>query len=192
MPHSSPPSPSPSEFPTLHIPTIDISPYLSSPSSSAARSLIHSVREACTTTGFFQLIGHGIPSSLQNEVFTASEKLFRLPMEEKLKLDRGKSVGASNRGYELIGGQGLQEGTLPDLKEVGLIPSVTISFFQPLLISLAILNIAWNVLSSGERERKGERKKEKEKRANSGNMNRDSTSVKTFQPLTRVFNPTLS
>jgi hypothetical protein len=27
-------------------------------------------------------------------------------------------VGASNRGYEIIGNQGLEEGMLPDLKEV--------------------------------------------------------------------------
>lgn len=39
-------------------------------------------------------------------------------MEEKKKLDKSSSVGASNRGYEIIGNQGLQEGTLPDLKEV--------------------------------------------------------------------------
>lgn len=64
------------------------------------------------------MTGHGIPTSLQEAVFKGSETLFNLPMEEKLNLDRGKSVGASNRGYELIGGQGLQEGTLPDLKEV--------------------------------------------------------------------------
>jgi hypothetical protein len=39
-------------------------------------------------------------------------------MDEKKKLDKSSSVGASNRGYEIIGNQGLQEGTLPDLKEV--------------------------------------------------------------------------
>ncbi|KAE8453699.1 hypothetical protein EG329_009210 [Mollisiaceae sp. DMI_Dod_QoI] len=99
------------------VPTIDIAPYLSDPTSSKAQQIVSDIKAACVTTGFFQLIGHGIPSSLQEAVFKGSEELFTLPMEEKVKLDRGKSIGASNRGYELIGGQGLQEGTLPDLKE---------------------------------------------------------------------------
>lgn len=100
------------------VPTIDIAPYLSDPISPESSEIVSAIKNACTTTGFFQLIGHGIPSSLQDAVFKGAEALFNLPMEEKVKLDRGKSVGASNRGYELIGGQGLQEGTLPDLKEV--------------------------------------------------------------------------
>jgi isopenicillin N synthase-like dioxygenase len=104
-------------IPSFSIPTIDISPYLLSPSSPEALKVISDVRAACTGTGFFQLIGHGISPSLQSQVFKGSEKLFALPMEEKMKLDRSHSVGASNRGYELIGGQGLQADTLPDLKE---------------------------------------------------------------------------
>jgi isopenicillin N synthase-like dioxygenase len=106
----------------FHIPTIDITPYLASPTSPAAQKVVEAVREACTTTGFFQLIGHGISPDLQEKVFKGSAELFKLPMEEKIKLDRAHSVGASNRGYELIGEQGLQEGTLPDLKEVRTIP----------------------------------------------------------------------
>lgn len=100
------------------VPTIDISPYLSDPTSAVSSKIVDAIKTACTTTGFFQLAGHGIPAELREDVFKGSEALFKLPMEEKVKLDRGKSVGASNRGYELIGGQGLQEGTLPDLKEV--------------------------------------------------------------------------
>ena len=38
-------------------------------------------------------------------------------MEEKKKLDKSASVGASNRGYEVLGNQALQEDSLPDLKE---------------------------------------------------------------------------
>jgi hypothetical protein len=104
--------------PSFSVPTIDISPYLRSPSSPEGLKVISSVREACTGTGFFQLVGHGIEPELQQRLFKGAEKLFKLPMEEKVKLDMSHSVGASNRGYELIGGQGLQEGTLPDLKEV--------------------------------------------------------------------------
>jgi hypothetical protein len=114
--------------PSFSVPTIDISPYLRSPSSPEGLKVISSVREACTGTGFFQLVGHGIEPELQQRVFNGAEKLFKLPMEEKVKLDMSHSVGASNRGYELIGGQGLQEGTLPDLKEVRIFCFVFLCF----------------------------------------------------------------
>jgi len=72
-------------------------------------------------THCIKVINHPIPRSLQDEVFKGSEALFKLSMDEKKKLDKSSSVGASNRGYEIIGNQGLQEGTLPDLKEVCLL-----------------------------------------------------------------------
>lgn len=129
MPAATTPPPIPVPF---SVPTIDISPYLSSPypESPECLKIINAVRTACTTTGFFQLVGHGISKELQARLFKGAEQLFKLPMEEKKKLDRGQSVGASNRGYELIGGQGLQEGTLPDLKEVSLEPLVSSSCHQ--------------------------------------------------------------
>jgi isopenicillin N synthase-like dioxygenase len=120
MPAATTPPPPPAV--PFSVPTIGISPYLSSPNpdpnSPECLKIIAAVRTACTTTGFFQLVGHGVSKELQEHLFAGAEKLFQLPMEEKKKLDRGKSVGASNRGYELIGGQALQEGSLPDLKEV--------------------------------------------------------------------------
>lgn len=59
-----------------------------------------------------------MPKELQDEVLQGAARFFALDMEEKKKVDRSKSIGASGRGYELIGGQTLQKGTLPDLKEV--------------------------------------------------------------------------
>jgi isopenicillin N synthase-like dioxygenase len=103
---------------SFNVPTVDLDPYLADPTSIEAMKIVDQVREVCITTGFFQLIGHGIPRSLQDEVFAGAAAFFKWPFEEKKKLDKGESVGASNRGYELIGNQGLQEGTLPDLKEV--------------------------------------------------------------------------
>ncbi|KAL3420857.1 2OG-Fe(II)oxygenase superfamily protein [Phlyctema vagabunda] len=104
----------------FHIPTIDISAYLN-PSSTTGDSerehVIAQVRTACLTTGFFQLTGHGIPRDLQRRVLDGAAALFALPDAEKQKLDQSNSVGASHRGYEVLGKQALQEGTLPDLKE---------------------------------------------------------------------------
>lgn len=99
----------------FEIPTIDIAPYLADPSSETSAKIIEDVRQACVTTGFFSLVGHGVPKELRDRLFTAAEKLFSLPLEEKKSL---KHSVMKNRGYELIGSQALQEGALPDLKEV--------------------------------------------------------------------------
>ncbi|RFU36334.1 hypothetical protein B7463_g66, partial [Scytalidium lignicola] len=103
--------------PTFNVPVMDISPYLKDSSSPEAANVIEQVRKACTTTGFFQLTGHKIPKDLQQEVLKGSTAFFSLPAEEKEKVDKKFSIGSSNRGYEVVGNQALQEGTLPDLRE---------------------------------------------------------------------------
>jgi isopenicillin N synthase-like dioxygenase len=95
------------------IPTVDVSAYLSDPSTDAAKDVVTQIRHACRTSGFFQITGHGIPRSLQDQVFEAAKLVFNLPTEEKLKLK-----GGNGRGYETIGGQTLEVGKKPDLKEV--------------------------------------------------------------------------
>lgn len=102
----------------FHIPTIDIGPYIKNPSSEASSQIIDQVGNACRTTGFFQLVGHGISPQLQDDAFKASAELFSLPDEEKKKLLRNKSLGAVAGGYEVMGSQRLQKGKLPDLSEV--------------------------------------------------------------------------
>ncbi|KAF3483336.1 citrinin biosynthesis oxygenase CtnA [Arthroderma uncinatum] len=96
-------------------PTVDISPYLDDPKSDAARKVIDDVREACISTGFFQIIGHGIPKEEQNSVFDAAHAFFTLPLEEKKKLDAANFIG--HRGYDVLASQSYEEGVLPDLKE---------------------------------------------------------------------------
>jgi isopenicillin N synthase-like dioxygenase len=73
------------------------------------------VRHACINTGFFQIVNHGVTRELQASVIKGAEAFFALPLEEKKKY---KHPTLKNRGYELIGSQALQEGALPDLKEV--------------------------------------------------------------------------
>lgn len=100
---------------SFHIPTIDLTPYLADPSSEESAKIVEQVRQACITSGFFQLVGHGISKELQNRVQKAAEAVFALPLETKKKL---MHPSLKNRGYEIIGSQALQEGALPDLKEV--------------------------------------------------------------------------
>ncbi|KAF7536836.1 hypothetical protein G7054_g4246 [Neopestalotiopsis clavispora] len=99
---------------SFHIPTVDLGPYLADPSSEESAKIVEQVRQACITSGFFQLVGHGISKELQDRVQKAAEAVFALPLETKKKLMHPK---LKNRGYEIIGSQALQEGALPDLKE---------------------------------------------------------------------------
>lgn len=46
------------------------------------------IREACLTQGFFQIVNHNIPLSLQKEMFKKSKEFFDLPLGEKMKLDK--------------------------------------------------------------------------------------------------------
>ncbi|ORY62623.1 2og-Fe oxygenase family protein [Pseudomassariella vexata] len=96
------------------IPTVDLAPYLEDPSSAASANIIEQVRQACITSGFFQIENHGISRDLQQSVLNAAEAFFALPLEAKKQVVHPT---LKNRGYELIGSQALQEGALPDLKE---------------------------------------------------------------------------
>jgi len=103
----------------FYVPTIDVAPYLEDPGSAAADKIIDEVRTACISTGFFQIIGHGIPKHLQQSVFDAAANFFALPYDEKKKLDALDSVG--HRGYDVLASQSYEEGVMPDLKEVSLL-----------------------------------------------------------------------
>ncbi|MQM02848.1 hypothetical protein Taro_035616 [Colocasia esculenta] len=56
------------------------------------------LKQACTDSGFFYVINHGISQDFMDEVFFQSKRLFALPMEEKMKLLRNEK----HRGYTPI------------------------------------------------------------------------------------------
>ena len=95
------------------IPSVDVSAYLADPLSYESTEVIEQVRNACRTSGFFQITGHGVPSSLRDSVLDAAKTFFKLPWEEKVKYS-----SVPGRGYEKIGEQILEPGTKPELKEV--------------------------------------------------------------------------
>ncbi len=103
---------------SFRVQTIDITAFRTDPSSIEALKIVVQVREACMTTGFFELVGHGISRSLQDKLFQAGHALFALPAEEKKKMDRTVIGGPHNRGYELMGTQVLQKDAGADQKEV--------------------------------------------------------------------------
>ncbi|KAI9462101.1 2OG-Fe(II) oxygenase [Boletus coccyginus] len=57
----------------------------------------HEIRDACMRVGFFYIQNHGIPQSCLDNVFTAAQTYFSLPMATKMKLHH-KTV-ANFKGY---------------------------------------------------------------------------------------------
>ena len=145
---------------TFQVPTIDVAPYLANPASPAANKTIDDVRAACISTGFFQIVGHGIPKHLQQGIFDAAHNYFALPLDEKKKLDSSKTVG--HRGYDVLASQSYEEGVEPDLKEVSVLdcsnffvfPSTpeALSFRSLLILRLAIRPLAFHLLLYSQRK----------------------------------------
>lgn len=97
------------------IPTVDISPYLKDPTSAESAKVIDDIRAACLSTGFFQMLGHGVPQTLQKDVFDAAERFFALSSKDKMAMKASKANG--NKGYDVMASQSYQTDVLPDLKE---------------------------------------------------------------------------
>ncbi|KAJ6443310.1 isopenicillin N synthetase [Purpureocillium lavendulum] len=103
------------------IPTVDISPFVTNASEEAKRDVVAAIRHACTTYGFFYLVGHGVTLEEQNKALECAKLFFTLPLEEKLEVSLKNSLGKSHRGYEAPGIQTHQAGLLPDTKEAFII-----------------------------------------------------------------------
>lgn len=76
------------------LPLLDVGPYLAG-DPGALEQLAADVKWIQENLGFFAIINHGIPQSLIDEAFRQTEKLFEIPMEEKLK----HRVGYHHQGY---------------------------------------------------------------------------------------------
>jgi isopenicillin N synthase-like dioxygenase len=100
----------------ITLPLIDISGYIAPRSPEDKQRVIDQVSEAAKQFGFFQIKGHGIPLSLQQELVRCMSHVFDLPYEEKLKMSFLENP--CRRGYE-ASGMSLRKGdALPDAKEV--------------------------------------------------------------------------
>ncbi|KAF3771914.1 DOWNY MILDEW RESISTANCE 6 protein [Nymphaea thermarum] len=66
-------------LPFRSIPIID----LASPDRS---DVVRQVRHACASYGFFQIVNHGMPGALIENMLRIARNFFRLPIEEKMKL----------------------------------------------------------------------------------------------------------
>ncbi|KAF4549147.1 Phosphatidylethanolamine N-methyltransferase [Elsinoe fawcettii] len=77
-------------------------------------AIVEKLKSACEVPGFFQIIGHGIPSELRTAMIDKTAAFYNLPMEEKQALDTKNSP--CFRGYERLGVQKLEPGH-DDMKE---------------------------------------------------------------------------
>jgi isopenicillin N synthase-like dioxygenase len=78
------------------VPTVDISAYRDPAGSSDERARIATaLDEACSTVGFIQIVGHGIPADTIDALTAALDRFYALPLEEKKRFTRP----GENRGY---------------------------------------------------------------------------------------------
>jgi isopenicillin N synthase-like dioxygenase len=102
---------------TTAIPLIDLSPFLHG-SHAERRGVVSAVGAACEEIGFLLVSGHGVPSTLVDEIRRVSSAFFDRPLEEKLGY---RMPPDRYRGYIAYGNEALayslDERTPPDLKE---------------------------------------------------------------------------
>jgi isopenicillin N synthase-like dioxygenase len=96
------------------IPVIDIAPLLSG-TPDGARETARRVGHACREIGFFYIIGHGIEPAMVAEVFSTAARFFTAPAAVKEAV--AYSGPGGNRGYIRLGGETLDPGKPPDVKE---------------------------------------------------------------------------
>ncbi|GAA3845522.1 isopenicillin N synthase family oxygenase [Saccharothrix violaceirubra] len=93
------------------LPLIDISRFRD-PSADRAAFLAE-LREAAHVTGFFYVVGHGVPAELTTGIFDVARRFFALPLEERLEIE---NVGSPQfRGYTRTGHE--RTGGTPDWRE---------------------------------------------------------------------------
>lgn len=96
------------------IPVIDISPLVSG-SPAQAQAVAKALGHACRDVGFFYISGHGVPPALMKRVFEASAAFFTGPASIREAVSF--SGPGDNRGYIRLGGETLDPGKPPDVKE---------------------------------------------------------------------------
>ncbi|ESZ99278.1 hypothetical protein SBOR_0319 [Sclerotinia borealis F-4128] len=88
--------------PTSPIPIIDFSPFLHPTTPTSRLQTAKALVDACRQVGFVYIINHDIPSSLLDEAFAITKRLFDLSHEEKMQAEHppGPTV---HRGYSYPG-----------------------------------------------------------------------------------------
>ena len=78
------------------IPLVDISPYVSGGDTVGRDAVARDIDTACSTVGFIQVVGHGIPDGVIDGLASAMDAFFSMPLGAKREFVTPPSV---NRGY---------------------------------------------------------------------------------------------
>ena len=101
------------------LPIVDVSALVGRPGP-AVGQVAGDIGRACRESGFFYVVGHGVPAELLGRLDAASRRFFRLPVAEKMEIAM-RHGGAAWRGYFPVGAE-LTSGR-PDGKEGLYFPS---------------------------------------------------------------------
>ena len=71
------------------------------------------IAQACTTSGFFYIKGHGVPAEIIDRALTEAQDFFHSPVEEKRRV----GINARHRGWNALGDALMYEAKRPDYKE---------------------------------------------------------------------------
>lgn len=97
---------------SISLPLIDMAGVREGDPSAIARAG-EAIRKACSETGFFYIINHGVPQKVIDAAMAAAKTFFAFPAEVK----RQVAVNKRHRGWHALGGALMYEATKPDFKE---------------------------------------------------------------------------
>ncbi|WP_066906604.1 isopenicillin N synthase family dioxygenase [Millisia brevis] len=80
---------------TFEVPAIDIGAWVGDGDAAARARVAREVDDACSRVGFMQILGHGIPSVVQEGFAAAMDRFFALDIDAK----KSYRVDGANRGY---------------------------------------------------------------------------------------------
>lgn len=80
----------------FEVPTVDISPYVDGGSAPARSGVAADIDYACSTVGFVQVVGHGVPDEAIDGLTRAMDSFFGMPPADKRAFVTPPSI---NRGY---------------------------------------------------------------------------------------------
>lgn len=96
------------------IPTVNLSEYVNG-NVELRTAFVEKIGRAFHEVGFVAVSGHGVPKSLVDGFFEASQRFFALPEEVKKKYEVAGSAG--QRGYTSFGKEHAKQSNIADLKE---------------------------------------------------------------------------
>ncbi len=84
------------------VPIVDLSAFTYGANLAQREKTARALAECCSLNGCVGITGHGVPMELLERAFMMSERLFNLPLEDKLKAPHPEGM-TPHRGYSRVG-----------------------------------------------------------------------------------------